>query len=670
MDASPEEIAAVEAAYAEMLEQQSEFNIELDRDSLQMIGSEISADSSSTPLDVTSLQPVQGQPTLSSEHSGSPSVEEIDFPELTSDEPALTSPNIINSNLDFDFDFDKEIRESTGPPTQANGVAPALSAPQDLTDEVLAKSRLSFWKRPFLTPDTAWLFEDKYCPSPDSALLCSPNQYPQPASPQPRARPVLPSAPAIVHVQGQHDGTYLSNGAQRRSNTAPVNATTACAKPLQKPTHTSKDLAHSSLGYQQNPIYTPLPNPPQPWDIFTYTLSGELDPAQLYTPTEITRYLLSNPHSLTLRIHRNPAKSRARFPTTLSHRCRFTTCPATHNTINQGHACVAFDELSTTTPNHDPFLNAAYVHLYCLERFCDFPLICSTLPTVAETRKLPKEHRGVNRMGFASVAEEKAVTAFIANCRHATLSAAYPRHDGAWRYEGTLCHSLAIIKLRSQMKGTIRQREARVLRAGYRGATMDSHLGDLEAEAEIRGKTRLHRNQTRHYSGERKGRARAWGGDYIGEDDEEEEEEEGDCEGLDGEDAAVDVQMQFGALPAHTLALPRRRSDQVSTYPPHTHGPAPPPPPRRSTDDPTDDYLTDVLSDLGKATPSASPSDTDPTPTTDLATITLQKMQLQLQILQSKEKIARGLQVQQKRGREEAGGCEGEERGGKRLRNW
>lgn len=251
--------------------------------------------------------------------------------------------------------------------------------------------------------------------------------------------------------------------------------------------------------YTPNPAYTPLPSPPESWSIFAYTLSGELSPSTLYTPSEISHYLLSHPHphSLQLRIHRNPPASRHRYPTLVSHRCRFSTCPTPNNTINQGHCCVAFDELSSTRgEDHDPFLNAAYVHLYCLERFTDFPLLCSQLNIGADKRCLPKEANGVNPMCLGTRAEEALVEKFILSCRTGTLDASYPvSNRPGWVHEGTLAHGLAKIKLRKESRSVAMQRVVRTEVAGYQGSTLSEHVGDLEKEAGLRGKSRMHRFQ-------------------------------------------------------------------------------------------------------------------------------------------------------------------------------
>ena len=250
--------------------------------------------------------------------------------------------------------------------------------------------------------------------------------------------------------------------------------------------------------YVPHPKYAPLPTPPPPWSIYTYTPHGELTPSRLYTPLELTTYLFAHlrPHNLTLRIHRNAPDSRHRYPTTHSHRCRFVTCPMyPNNTINQGHIGVSISE--DGDEQRDPFLVAAWVHLWCLERFTNFVRVCRELTVEVYTRDLPSEKRGRNPFRLATVEEEMCVRSFIKVCRSGGCGLVdYPRFDMPNRpHEGTLTHRLACIKLKREPSGVGKQRELREKVAGYRGSTLDVHVGDLEVEKRVRGWTRKHGNQ-------------------------------------------------------------------------------------------------------------------------------------------------------------------------------
>lgn len=278
--------------------------------------------------------------------------------------------------------------------------------------------------------------------------------------------------------------------------------------------------------YVENRAYTPLKQAPKTWDIFEYTKDGELDPSRLFSPEEIKRYLFDHPlhqghrdlkeSQLKLRVHKTPASSAKRFPNGL--RCRFKDCPM--RTINQGQLLVVADELSVQYPDHDFFLNAAYFHLYCIERFLDFPEISARLNVSAEGRNARKEENRKNRFCLSLGQEEKVVQDFVeanrsSNSQPTTnrrrvggnpwvahlprpVSEWLPSHDqSSLPYKGTLSHQLFLTKLHYGGRGRINLRKDRERRAGYEGANITRHLGDLKKEAEMRQYSRRHRNQNR-----------------------------------------------------------------------------------------------------------------------------------------------------------------------------
>ncbi len=321
--------------------------------------------------------------------------------------------------------------------------------------------------------------------------------------------------------------------------------------------------------YAPHPKYKPLPRPPSPWSIYTYTTHGELTPSRLYTPTELTTFLFTHPHphTLTLRIHRNAPDSRRRFPTNHSHRCRFTTCPMyPNNTINQGHIGVSISE-DADASQRDPFLVAAWVHLYCLERFTDFIRICRELNIEADARDLPWEARGKNPFRLSTPAEEKCVRGFIRACQSAGAGGPidYPRFDMPDRpHEGTLTHRLACVKLKREPSSVGKQRELREQAAGYRGSTLDVHVGDLEVEARVRGWTRCHRNQNQLVVKPRVPR-KYQGACFVRraeDEDEDEDEEDEDAEGEveDGEDEEGEPAWVAAAREPVFECQPQKRS--------------------------------------------------------------------------------------------------------------
>ena len=267
------------------------------------------------------------------------------------------------------------------------------------------------------------------------------------------------------------------------------------------------------LTFNPERVYSPLPKTPASWASFSYTPEGELEAHRFYSVNKIQQYLTQHPlhqyrgtgesnsadgptPSLILWIQRNPADSARRYPYPSSNRCRFDKCFATHNCINQGQYRVALDEQGWKEANHDPQHNAGYVHLYCLEKFFDFPKLCRELDVRVEDRRLPHEPTSTNRMMMSTSHEVKVTAEFIQMCKYNNgVPEGYPHHNLKDRpYEGTLTHRLALAKVEAQPYH-LKLRQDR--RTG--GSTVPGHLGNLELETQERDKTRLARNQRRTY---------------------------------------------------------------------------------------------------------------------------------------------------------------------------
>ncbi|KAL9136870.1 MAG: hypothetical protein Q9175_001919 [Cornicularia normoerica] len=269
----------------------------------------------------------------------------------------------------------------------------------------------------------------------------------------------------------------------------------------------------------ENSAYSPLCQAPKSWDIFEYTKDGELA-SRLFSAEEINRFLFNHPlhaghhrlkeSSLRLRVHKTPASSAKRFPNGLF--CRFDHCQM--RTINQGQLLVVVDELSVQYPDHDPYLNAAYVHLWCIERYCNFREVCSRLNVSAKGRDCDYEEGRKNKFCL-SLEEERVVEDFVEAC---CVNVRRGINENPWvanlgrcpdqqkngcphyvqpslPYRGTLCHQLAVTKLHHGGRGRINLRQVRENRAGYMGASIIRHLGDLSKEAKLRTFSRAHRNQ-------------------------------------------------------------------------------------------------------------------------------------------------------------------------------
>ena len=212
-----------------------------------------------------------------------------------------------------------------------------------------------------------------------------------------------------------------------------------------------------------------------------------------------------------------------------------------NNTINQGHIAVLISEDGDGGEGErDPFLVAGWVHLWCAERFLDFVRVGRELNVGPDRREMKYEKRGKNPFMLATAAEEKCVNSFIKACKSGAPPPDYPRFNMPNRpHEGTLTHRLACIKLKREPSGVGKQRDLREKVAGYRGSTLDVHVGDLEVERRVRGWTRRHGNQNqvvvkpmvpRKYRGVRfvRGVKDEEDGDEEDEDAEGETEDEGE----------------------------------------------------------------------------------------------------------------------------------------------
>ncbi len=271
---------------------------------------------------------------------------------------------------------------------------------------------------------------------------------------------------------------------------------------------------HRNKRYTESSAYTPLAEAPKSWSMFEYTQNGELDPSRLFSADEINRFLFTHPLNqghcnpkdspLKLRVHKTPASSAKRFPNGLF--CRFTECPM--RTINQGQLLIVVDELSVQNPDHDLYLNAGYLHLWCMERYLDFPAICANLDVTAKGREARKEEGRKNRFTISGE-EERVVEDFVACCTNGrrgvwvarcpdqqTNAIGCPHYEPqSLPYDGTLCHQLTITKLHHGGQGRINLRKGREEKAGYQGANITRHLGDLNKEVEMREYSRTHKNQ-------------------------------------------------------------------------------------------------------------------------------------------------------------------------------
>lgn len=133
----------------------------------------------------------------------------------------------------------------------------------------------------------------------------------------------------------------------------------------------------------------------------------EFDPNLSFTGEEFLEYL----HCASQRPNRQPILRIQIQPAQYNHRymragqsfkCRFRDCPDKRGTILKGQARVCISEFDDEHGNWlNPFHNAGYVHLFCLERQTNFIELCDDFPgitVIPETRSLAHEPPATTNM--------------------------------------------------------------------------------------------------------------------------------------------------------------------------------------------------------------------------------------------------------------------------------
>ncbi|KAL3425942.1 hypothetical protein PVAG01_02733 [Phlyctema vagabunda] len=311
--------------------------------------------------------------------------------------------------------------------------------------------------------------------------------------------------------------------------------------PLRPRTGTSRNRRPNNIAsFDSLHFYEPLQNPPAPWGsinpstgkpVFQYTAEGELEPILKLTVNQMIEYIAGHPlhrrdpatgeingqdSGLSLRIQITPADSLRRYPQRQSDKCRFQDCPIRKNSILKGQYRVCFDELSSRNELLDPFHNAGYVHLFCMEKFLNFPLVCSSYNVMAENRKLPE---GKNRMALGRDSDEMLrVTARFFRNVQPWPTEGKPKN---W-YQSSLCLALTKEQIKHEPS---KRREVREQRGGNH---VGSHMNDLDVLAYNREMELMEKKHAN--SKKRKGKQPA------GDEDESEDESEGDYEDEDEDD--------------------------------------------------------------------------------------------------------------------------------------
>ncbi|KAJ8065139.1 hypothetical protein OCU04_005852 [Sclerotinia nivalis] len=246
--------------------------------------------------------------------------------------------------------------------------------------------------------------------------------------------------------------------------------------------------------FDPSSYYTPLAQPPQSWGNpnragvfpFRYTADGELNPHVKYTASQIKEFIFNHPghniagqrhtkaSGLTLWIQSVPSDSAARYTHQNSDKCRFEDCPARNGTILKGQYRVAFDEQSSDPVVTDPFHNAGHVHLYCLEKFLDFPFICANFNVQPDDRVLPE---GRNKMAITRdhVEMKKIVQKFVRRAERECANQTVTDPANAYTYENTLCYKLTVkhLELEPANRQNVRNKRPN-------SNSLDKHLNHLE----------------------------------------------------------------------------------------------------------------------------------------------------------------------------------------------
>jgi hypothetical protein len=209
---------------------------------------------------------------------------------------------------------------------------------------------------------------------------------------------------------------------------------------------------------------------------FEYTNAGGLDEfkQKKMSARQITEYITQYPtDDLRLWLQVAPADMARRYGSPAHSKCLFEDCPKhtwhDNGTIDVGHYRVAFDEKFKVYGHNnktiDPFDCPGFVHLYCLERFCDFEYICAIVDVEVDTRcDLPREISQA-KWTMSGRPEAKTAERFIQKCKSGKLRtrepfAQYPVHVSSHApkaFDGTLASILVGINIDARTRSQMRQ---------------------------------------------------------------------------------------------------------------------------------------------------------------------------------------------------------------------
>jgi hypothetical protein len=210
---------------------------------------------------------------------------------------------------------------------------------------------------------------------------------------------------------------------------------------------------------------------------------------------KIREYIMNYPSDdqkrLILWIQKMPADQCRRYGSQQHAKCVFKACPVQQyvtGTISTGEYRVAFDEKHFTYGDKvDPYDCTAYAHLYCMEQFLDFELVCQVADVRIDTRiDLPLEPNGKAAFSVVDVPARAEMERFVRLAAKGKLRMVerwynYPVH-GHYGPEDQKPHEHTLTYLAHCMYEE-HQDNSHKKQAALRRVTVSQrrvHLGDLE----------------------------------------------------------------------------------------------------------------------------------------------------------------------------------------------
>ncbi|KAI0481823.1 hypothetical protein F4859DRAFT_512957 [Xylaria cf. heliscus] len=342
---------------------------------------------------------------------------------------------------------------------------------------------------------------------------------PIPTAPKPEEgyKPVNPAADSFIPVQLR---------SSRNSRELPSAGTKTTSPPLKRPAknHNGEPLlndriprrTHLNKGpdlVEPERYYGPSPPKPPDWGprdargryLFTYTEKGELAAGLFLTAREMRMYLMgpspldtanfAGPYrlpgvklrtkkkrqGLTLWVGWPAAMSNVRYPRGgESTKCRFKNCPYRQRTIALGDPWVILDERQNADGEAiDPFHNAGYLHLFCLESNFDIVDLWQCLDIRPDYRSFKRESHPYFCLAYKLSGIDTVVKDWWFN---AFRDWEIARSHGMKRirtHASSLAQCLVNHKLENEPRAQMKTREQRG------GADISKHRGDPETKLRL-----------------------------------------------------------------------------------------------------------------------------------------------------------------------------------------